>query len=220
MRILLIENDDLIGDGIEVGLKKMGFSLDWFMDGETGEKALSSAPYDAVILDLTLPKKDGLTVLQNWRKAKLYTPVLILTARDAVEQKVTGLQHGADDYLCKPFSLAELSARLQALVRRNHQQPTSELTFRDLIYNSQSQTTIKSGEVIPLTTKESQLLELFLLNKTKILSRELIQDKIYSWDDDVASNAIDVHIHNLRKKLYPDIIKTVYGAGYSLGDEK
>ncbi|WP_392561172.1 response regulator [Orbus sturtevantii] len=219
MRILLIEDDTLIGDGIQIGLKKLGFTLDWFIDGQEGENALSLAPYDAVILDLTLPKKDGLAILKNWRQSGLTTPVLILTARDAIEQRVTGLQSGADDYVCKPFALSELSARIQALIRRNHLKVVPELTFEDISYNPESQEVKKAGQLIILTSKETRLLELFLLNTNKVLSRELIQEKLYSWSDDVASNTVDVYIHNLRKKLGNNVIKTIYGAGYALSKE-
>ncbi len=217
MRILLIEDDDLIADGISVGLKKMGFTLDWFTDGLQGENALTLVPYDAVILDLSLPKKDGLSILKSWRQQAISTPVLILTARDAIDQRVIGLQMGADDYVCKPFALTELAARLQALIRRNHQQVTPELTHLDVTFNPENQQVKKAGQLVVLTSKETRLLALFLLNANKILSRELIQEKLYSWSDDVTSNTVDVYIHNLRKKLGNHFIKTVYGAGYALG---
>lgn len=217
MRILLIEDDMLIGDGICAGLKQFGFLIDWFTDSLQGENALMLAPYDAVILDLTLPDKDGLMILQTWRKAGLMTPVLILTARDAISQRVTGLQTGADDYVCKPFSLKELAARLQALIRRNYQQITPELTYLDIKFNSINQQVTKGGNAVTLTTKEVKLLELFMLNENRILSRKFIQEKIYSWSDEVSSNTVDVYIHNLRKKLGNHLIKTVYGSGYILG---
>lgn len=217
MRILLVEDDDLIADGICVGLKKMGFTLDCFTDGLQGENALTLAPYDAVILDLSLPKKDGLNILKSWRSQAISTPVLILTARDAIEERVTGLQMGADDYVCKPFALSELAARLQALIRRNHQQVTPELTHLNVSFNPDNQEVKNDGKLVILTAKETRLLELFLLNANKVLSRDLIQEKLYSWSDDVASNTVDVYIHNLRKKLGNHFIKTVYGAGYALG---
>lgn len=219
MRILLIEDDTLIGDGICAGLKKLGFTLDWFTDGQQGENALTLAPYDAIILDLSLPKKDGLAILKEWRQQGHTTPVLILTARDAIEQRVTGLQAGADDYVCKPFALTELAARLQALIRRNHQQVTPELQHLDITFNPETQQVKKAGHPVILTAKETRLLELFLLNSNKVLSRELIQEKLYSWSDDVASNTVDVYIHSLRKKLGSHFIKTIYGSGYALGTE-
>lgn len=219
MRILLVEDDKLIGDGIQMGLSKMGFTVDWFTDGQTGQDALFSAPYDAVILDLGLPKKDGLDVLSFWRQKKSETPVLILTARDAIEQRVEGLQKGADDYLCKPFALAELAARLQALIRRNHGHVEETLSFGDVVLYPAAQKVTKSGQEINLTVKEVAILELFLLSKNKVMTRELIQEKLYSWNDDVSSNTVDVYIHNLRRKLGNKIIQTVYGMGYKLGDD-
>jgi two-component system response regulator QseB len=220
MRILLIEDDKLIGDGIRAGLLKLGFSVDWFADGVLGKNAISSAPYDAVVLDLSLPGIDGLDILQGWRHNKLDTPVLILTARDAIEQRVLGLQTGADDYLCKPFALAELGARLQSLIRRSHGQATAELCHNEVCFNPSTRQVTKAGQPIALTAKEIVVLELFLHNRHRVLSKNLIQEKLYSWDDDVSSNTVEVHIHNLRRKLGNGFIRTVYGAGYSLGAEQ
>ena len=217
MRILLIEDDKLIGDGVRAGLTKLGFSVDWFTDGVVGKNALLSAPYDAVVLDLTLPGIDGLDILQYWRQSKQDTPVLILTARDAIEQRVTGLQAGADDYLCKPFALAELGARLQSLIRRSYGQATAELQHNDVIFYPATRQVTKAGNSIQLTAKEMIVLELFLHNKERVLSKSLIQEKLYSWDDDVNSNTVEVHVHNLRRKLGNDFIRTIYGAGYALG---
>lgn len=219
MRILLIEDDKLIGDGINVGLTIHGYSVDWFTDGLKGQQALLMADYDAVILDLGLPNIDGLNILSHWRKTMRKEPVIILTARDAIEQRVKGLQCGADDYLCKPFALEELIARLQSIIRRNYGQISSDLIFEDTKLNIANRQVTKNGMPIALTTKEVNLLELFLLNPNKLLSRELLQDKLYSWDTDVSSNTVDVYIHNLRKKLGNKMIKTVYGAGYMLGNE-
>ncbi|WP_434778396.1 response regulator [Neisseria sp. Ec49-e6-T10] len=220
MRILLVEDNQLIGDGIKTGLTKLGFTVDWFEDGALGQDALSSAAYDAVVLDLSLPKIDGLDVLAYWRQNKLNTPVLILTARDSIDQRVEGLQAGADDYLCKPFALVELAARLQALIRRDHKQVEPELSHADVCLVPSTKVVTKAGQVVTLTAKETALLEFFLLSKGKVLSRELIQDKLYSWSDDVASNTVDVYIHNLRRKLGNHFIKTVYGLGYKLEENE
>lgn len=220
MRILLIEDDKLIGDGINVGLSAYGYSVDWFSDGLQGRQALAMADYDAVILDLGLPKIDGLDILSQWRKEGHKEPVIILTARDAIEQRVKGLQCGADDYLCKPFALEELNARLQTIIRRTHGQTSSELIFEDIKLNLANRQVTKGDQVISLTTKEVNILELFLLNANRLLSRETLQEKIYAWDNDVSSNTVDVYIHNLRKKLGNKVIKTVYGAGYILGNEQ
>lgn len=218
MRILLIEDDKLIGDGINVGLNAYGYSVDWFCDGLQGQQALAMAEYDAVILDLGLPKLDGLQILAKWRKENHREPVIILTARDAIEQRVKGLQCGADDYLCKPFALEELIARLQTIIRRTHGQTSSELIFEDIKLNLANRQVTKADQIISLTTKEVNILELFLLNANRLLSRESLQEKIYAWDTDVSSNTVDVYIHNLRKKLGNKVIKTVYGAGYILGN--
>ena len=194
MRILLIEDDSLIGNGLQIGLTQLGFAVDWFTDGKTGLDALTSAPYDAVVLDLTLPKLDGLDVLQQWRVNNQDVPVLILTARDTLDERVKGLQHGADDYLCKPFALAEV-------VKLDPNQ-------RAVSLNAQG---------ISLTTREYKLLELFMLNKDRVLSRATIEEKLSSWDEEISSSALDVHIYNLRQKLGKQFIRTVHGVGYALG---
>lgn len=218
MRILLIEDDELIGDGLNVGLSELGFTVDWFANGKTGKEALFSAPYDAVVLDLSLPGMDGLEVLKQWRKHKNDTPVLILTARDALEQRISGLQQGADDYLCKPFALVEVAARLQALIRRRHGQYTDEIKFGHIVFSPATRSVTLKGKPVILTAREISLLELFLNNRDRVLSKSLIQDKLYSWDDSLSSNAVEVHIHNLRHKLGKKIINTVYGIGYQLGE--
>ncbi len=217
MRILLIEDDPLIGDGIKIGLTKSGFSVDWFTDGKTGLDAVKSALYDAVVLDLTLPKMDGLEILQRWRKDNQDVPVLILTARDTLDERIIGLQRGADDYLCKPFALAEVVARLQALIRRRygHTNPIIEHSLVKFDPN-QRKVTLKNEEV-SLTSREYNLLELFMHNKDRVLSRSFIAEKLYTWDDEVSSNALEVHIYNLHQKLGKQFIKTVHGVGYALG---
>lgn len=217
MRILLIEDDPLIGDGLKIGLTKFNYSVDWFQDGKTGFDALASAPYDAVVLDLTLPKMDGMDILQQWRKQNQDVPVLILTARDTLEQRVSGLKQGADDYLCKPFALSEVAARLEALVRRRHGSLNPVIRHGNLSFEPDARV-VKLDEVeISLTTREFKLLALFLNNKDRVLSRSLIEEKLHSWDDEISSNALEVHIHNLRKKLGNHFIRTVHGVGYTLG---
>jgi two-component system response regulator QseB len=217
MRILLIEDDSLIGDGLKVGLTKLGFSVDWFMSGEAGFQALSAAPWDAVVLDLSLPERDGLEILRQWREQGADVPVLILTARDALDQRVQGLQLGADDYLCKPFALSEVAARLQALIRRRHGQLQPELKHGKVVMSPGSHNVWIDGEAISLKSRELALLELFLRNPGRVLTRSQLEEKLYSWDDDVSSNAVEVHIHHLRKKLGTTFIRTVHGVGYTLG---
>lgn len=218
MRVLLIEDDQLIGDGIKAGLIKMGFSVDWFTEGKQGLSALDSAPYDAVVLDLSLPGMDGLDILRSWRQNGHDEPVLILTARDALEQRVAGLQQGADDYLCKPFALIEVAARLQALIRRRHGQVQTTLNHGSVSLDPINLTVTYNNEPIYLKPKEFALLELLLRNEGRVLPRPLIEEKIYNWDDDVSSNAIEVHIHHLRKKFGSSFIRTVHGIGYTLGE--
>ncbi|MCT9845187.1 two-component system response regulator QseB [Leclercia adecarboxylata ATCC 23216 = NBRC 102595] len=218
MRILLVEDDKLIGDGIKAGLTKLGFSVDWFTEGETGRAALYSAPYDAVVLDLTLPGIDGLQILREWREQGRSEPVLILTARDALNQRVEGLRLGADDYLCKPFALIEVAARLEALVRRSHGQAHSELRHGGVTLDPTRLVASLNGDTLVLKPKEFALLELLMRNAGRVLPRKLIEEKLYTWDDDVSSNAIEVHVHHLRRKLGSDFIRTVHGIGYTLGD--
>ncbi|MDD7995276.1 quorum sensing response regulator transcription factor QseB [Kosakonia radicincitans] len=218
MRILLIEDDPLIGDGIKAGLSKKGFSIDWFTEGKQGQAALFAAPYDAVILDLTLPGIDGLDILRHWRSQKRSEPVLILTARDAIDQRVEGLRLGADDYLCKPFALVEVAARLEVLIRRTHGQTQSVLRHGPVILDPVSLIATLEGETLVLKPKEFALLELLLRNAGRVLPRKLIEEKLYNWDDEVSSNAVEVHVHHLRRKLGSTFIRTVHGIGYTLGD--
>ncbi len=217
MRILLIEDDSLIGEGLKLGLTKSGFSVDWFTDGKTGLDALSSAPYDAVVLDLTLPKMDGLEVLQSWRRANQDVPVLILTARDTLDERITGLQRGADDYLCKPFALAEVVARLQALIRRRYGHTNPVIEHSLVKFDPNQRKVFLKDQEVTLTTREYNLLELFMHNKDRVLTRSSIEEKLYTWDDEVSSNALEVHIYNLRQKLGKQFIRTVHGVGYALG---
>ncbi len=218
MRILLIEDDSLIGDGLKIGLEKLGFTVDWFDDGLDGKEALMQAPYDAVVLDLGLPGEDGLDILQDWRRQGHKEPVLVLTARGDVDQRIVGLNSGADDYLGKPFALKEVQARLNALIRRNHGNINPLITYKDITFNPQTREITKDGKTVVMSPREIALLELFLLNKNKVLSKEVIENKIYSWSDEVQSNAVEVHVHHLRKKLGKDIIKTINKIGYILGE--
>lgn len=217
MRILLIEDDSLIGNGLQIGLNKSGFAVDWFTDGKTGLEAIDSAPYDAVVLDLTLPKMDGLAVLQAWRDKGVDVPVLILTARDTLDERITGLQRGADDYLCKPFALSEVVARLQALIRRRYGQTNPIIQHGFVKFDPNQRKVLLRDQEVLLTMREYKLLELFMLNKTRVLQRSFIEEKLYTWDDEVSSNALEVHIYNLRQKLGKQFIRTVHGVGYALG---
>lgn len=218
MRVLLIEDDPLIGDGLNIGLGKLGFTVDWFRDGWDGKEAIMQAPYEAVVLDLGLPGIDGLSILKEWRRGGRKEPVLILTAQGDVDQRVIGLESGADDYLAKPFALVEVAARLKALIRRRNDRMEPVITHGEIVFKPETRTVSFRGEEISLAPKELLLLELLLMNKNKVLSKETIENKIYSWDDEVQSNAVEVHVHHLRKKLGKQIIRTINKIGYTLGD--
>ena len=215
-RILLIEDDQNIADGIIKGLSSHHFMVDWFSDAKLGEMAIDEGVFDAVLLDLTLPKGDGMSVLANWRKRGIDTPVLIITARDAIANRVAGLNAGADDYLVKPFALDEVVARLQALIRRSQGRSQSLISYGDVSFNSESQQVFFKGQLVDLTVKEIAVLEQMLTHPKQVHSRASLEDKLYGWQQDVESNAIEVHIHHLRKKLGNEFILTKRGIGYYL----
>lgn len=219
MRVLLVEDDAIIGSGVRAGLTRLGFSTDWFRDGQEGFDALSAAPYDAVVLDLSLPGLDGLDILRRWRQQGLDVPVLILTARGALDQRLEGFHSGADDYLGKPFALEELAARLQALIRRRHGQTAACLVHGGVSLDTAGRRLVCNGEEISLPPRTLALLELFLLHRGQALTRRQIEDNLYPWGEEVSSNAVEVHVHAIRRKLGRDFIKTVHGVGYMLGEE-
>ena len=216
MRILLAEDDSLLGDGLRAGLRQLGFQVDWVRDGEAAERELRAQPYEAAVLDLGLPRKDGLDVLAAIRRSGIKTPVLVLTARDAVPDRIRGLDLGADDYVVKPVDLHELAARLRSLVRRAHGQPQECLIAQDIVLDPASRSVRKAGEPVTLSTREFDLLQAFMLGADRVLSREQLEQQLYSWGQEVESNAIEVHVHNLRRKLGPALIHTVRGVGYML----
>lgn len=214
MRILLAEDDELLGSGLRAGLDQRGFQVDWVRDGVVAERELRSGQHQAVVLDLGLPRQDGLAVLQALRARGLDTPVLVLTARDAVAQRVEGLNRGADDYVVKPVDLDELAARLHALVRRAHGKAQAVLQVRDVVMEPASRQVSRSGEAISLSNREFDLLQALLLNTGRVLSREQLEQHLYRWGHEVESNAIEVHIHHLRRKMGTGLIDTVRGVGY------
>jgi two-component system OmpR family response regulator/two-component system response regulator QseB len=216
MRILLAEDDPLLGDGLRAGLRQLGFQVDWVRTGDAAERELRGEPYAAAVLDLGLPGKPGLEVLAAIRRADVRLPVLVLTARDAVSDRIRGLDTGADDYLVKPVDLDELAARLRALVRRAHGQPQERLCAQDIVLDPASRQVWKDGEPVPLSTREFDLLQVFLLNAGRVLSREQIEQHLYAWGQEVESNAVEVHVHHLRRKLGAALIQTVRGVGYVL----
>jgi len=214
MRILLVEDDRLLGDGLQAGLTQAGYAVDWLRDGEAAVTALSTESFAAVVLDLGLPKRDGLSVLQWLRGRHDATPVLILTARDQLEDKVRGLDLGADDYVLKPFDLDEITARLRALVRRGHGRPEPVLAVGEIELNPAARSVTRAGQAVELTPREFDLLHLLLENTDRVLTRRTLEEQLYTWNDAVDSNALEVHIHHLRKKLGNDLIRTVRGVGY------
>ena len=216
MRILLAEDDTLLGDGLRAGLRQAGFLVDWVRDGPAAERELRAQPYAAAVLDLGLPGMDGLDVLASVRRAGVTLPVLVLTARDAVPDRIKGLDTGADDYVVKPVDLDELAARLRALVRRAHGQPQELLQVQDVQLDPAARTVQRAGQPVALSTREFDLLHALLLNAGRVLSREQLEQHLYSWGQEVDSNAVEVHIHHLRKKLGTALIQTVRGVGYLL----
>ena len=214
MRILVVEDDPLLGDALQSGLKQRGFDADWVRDGVAAESALAAEPYAAAVLDLGLPRLDGLRVLERARTRGNRVPVLVLTARDAVDDRVKGLDAGADDYVVKPVDLDELAARLRALVRRSRGEPNPVLEIADLRIDPAARTVHFRGGAVELQAKEFNLLHEFALNAGRVLSREQIQQRLYAWGEEVESNTVDVHIHHLRRKLAPELIRTVRGVGY------
>jgi DNA-binding response OmpR family regulator len=216
MRILLAEDDNLLGDGLRTGLRQLGFLVDWVRDGNAAERELRTQEYSAAVLDIGLPLQTGLEVLAHIRQARVMTPVLVLTARDAVPDRIQGLDLGADDYVVKPVDLNELAARLRALVRRAHGQVQEHLTAQDVVLTPSSRTVKRAGVVVTLSTREFDLLQAFMLSADRVLTRSQLEQQLYSWGQEVESNAIEVHIHNLRRKLGSNLVHTVRGVGYML----
>lgn len=216
MRILLVEDDPLLGDGLRAGLRALGFQVDWVRDGEAAERELRAEPYAAAVLDLGLPRRDGLDVLAAVRAAGVTLPVLVLTARDAVSDRIRGLDGGADDYVLKPVDLHELAARLRALVRRANGQSQETLRVGPLALDAAARQVWRDGQVVTLSPREFDLLHALMLAGGRVLSREQLEQQLYAWGQEVESNTIEVHVHHLRRKLGPAAIQTVRGVGYSV----
>ena len=220
MRILLIEDDELLGNGVHTGLCQEGYTVDWLKDGVSAERALRTENVDAIILDLGLPKLPGIDLLQITRNRGLVTQVLILTARETVEDRVEGLDSGADDYMTKPFELEELYARLRALLRRFAGRAGALLEFGSISLDPASHSVMLSGEPVSLSRREFSLLHKLLENAGRVLSRDNLTQSLYGWGDDVDSNALEVHVHNLRKKFGNDFIRTIRGVGYMVNKQE
>jgi DNA-binding response OmpR family regulator len=219
MRILLAEDDTLLGDGLRAGLRQRGYQVDWVRDGSAAERELRAEPYAAAVLDLGLPLMDGMQVLASVRRAGITLPVLVLTARDTVPDRVRGLDVGADDYVVKPVDLDELAARLRALVRRAHGQVQERLVAQDVELDPAGRSVTQAGVAVTLSGREFDLLYALMLGAGRVLSREQIEQQLYSWGQEVESNAVEVHVHHLRRKLGASLIQTVRGVGYMVARE-
>jgi DNA-binding response OmpR family regulator len=220
MRVLLVEDDRMIGESLREALRQQGFAVDWVRDGRAADTVLASERFDAVLLDLGLPQRGGLDVLKALRARGDATPVIVLTARDALSDKVSGLDAGADDYLIKPFELDELLARLRAVGRRQAGRTSSVLEVADLKLDPATREVSRAGRAVLLSAREFALLQALLERPGAILSRAQLEDRLYGWGEELESNAISVFVHQLRKKLGDDLLHTVRGVGYYVGPAK
>jgi DNA-binding response OmpR family regulator len=216
MRVLLVEDDELLGAGAKAGLEQAGYTVDWLRDGRQAANALADGEPDLLVLDLGLPGVDGLTVLRQLRARKSDLPVLVLTARDGIESRIAGLDAGADDYLVKPFDLGELTARLRAIGRRAQGRSHPLIEHGDLVFDPAARSVRVDGELVDLPARALAILEALLERPGIPLSRDRIEEILYGWGEGVESNAIEVHIHHLRKRLGKDRIRTIRGLGYMI----
>ena len=216
MRILLVEDDAMVGKALASGLTRAGFAIDWVTDGRAAELALANDVYNLAILDLGLPKMDGMAVLATLRGKGNGVPVLIASARDTVEDRIGGLEAGADDYLLKPFDMYELIARIRAILRRHSGSGSPLLAAGSIVMDLGRKLVTRDGEVVDLSAKEFAVLEALMQRPGKVISREAIEEAVYGWKDEIGSNAVEVHLHRLRKKLGTGAIKNVRGVGYKV----
>ena len=219
MRILLIEDDAMIGKAIRQGLSQSGFTVDWVSDGRAAELSLANGVYDLAILDLGLPKKDGMAILTTLRSLGNSMPVLIASARDTVRDRIAGLEAGADDYVLKPFDLNELIARVRALLRRQTGSATTVLRLGDLSLDPVRKVVTLGARVVNVSARELAILEALMRRPGAVLSRAKLEDSVYGWGEEVGSNAIEVHLHNLRRKLGSQRIRNVRGVGYRVTED-
>ncbi len=219
MRLLLVEDDEILGDGLAAGLKMEGYAVDWLTNGKLADEALKMNCYELVVLDLNLPDMDGLSILRALRARKDETPVMVLTAKDTVPDRVEGLDSGADDFVIKPFELDEVCARLRALARRNEGRSTPTVEHKGIVLDPASRQVTYSGEKVDLSQKEFEILSFLMGNLGRVVSRSRLEESLYSWSSDIESNTVEVHIHYLRKKLDSGIIRTVRGVGYIIDSE-
>jgi DNA-binding response OmpR family regulator len=216
VRLLLVEDDPMVGESIRDGLGQEGYTVDWVRDGKGAETALGAEPYAAVLLDLGLPRMDGLDVLRAARAKRNDVPILVITARDAVADRIKGLDAGADDYLVKPFDLDELAARVRALVRRAEGRAEPVMRHGPIALDPATRAVTLRGRPVELSGREFALLQALIARPGAVLSRAQLEERLYGWDEEVGSNAVEVHIHNLRRKLGADTIRNVRGVGYTI----
>lgn len=214
MRLLLVEDDRMIGEAVQTAMRQDGYAVDWVRNAESADTALKADSYGLVLLDLGLPGRDGLSLLRALRARKDRTPVLVITARDAIENRVAGLDSGADDYLVKPFDLDELAARIRALVRRSAGRAEATIDHLGVRIDPASRTVSRNGEPLPLSPREYAVLEALLLRPGAVLSRTQLEDRLYGWSDPIGSNAVEVYIHGLRRKLGRGFIRNLRGVGW------
>jgi DNA-binding response OmpR family regulator len=217
MRVLLVEDDRMIGESIRAALKQDGSAVDWVRDGRSAESALATEQFDLVLLDLGLPQRDGLEILRAMRLRHDQTPVIVLTARDALPDRVAGLDAGADDYLVKPFELEELAARIRAVTRRKAGRAEPAIEVGDVRLDPSMRQVTRGGEPVMLSAREYAVLEALMSRPGAILSRAQLEDRLYGWGDAIESNAVSVYVHQLRRKLGSDFIRNVRGVGYYVG---
>jgi DNA-binding response OmpR family regulator len=218
MRVLLAEDNNILGKSISRYLSRDGYAVDWFDNGDDAASALGNGVYDIAVLDVGLPGRSGLEVLHSMRSAGLDIPVLMLTARDALSDRIAGLDHGADDYVCKPCDLEELSARMRALLRRGNKLSAPVLRLGALELDLATHSATLAGEPLELSRRELSWLHVLIENAGKVVTRSRLENSLYSWNEEIDSNALEVHIHRLRKKLGPRFIKTIRGVGYIMVD--
>ncbi len=214
MRILLVEDDQSLGDGMCIALRREGFVVDWLTDGVQALQAIEQESFDLVILDLGLPRMDGMSVLNKVRDKAIDIPILVLTARDAIEDRVSGLDAGADDYVVKPFDIVEIKARIRAIVRRSKGRAVTTISHGEIEVHPDSMRAVYQGQDVTLTRREFVLLQELISRPGHVFTRDAIVQSLYGWGEEVESNALEVHIHHLRKKFYSGLIRTIRGVGY------
>lgn len=219
MRLLLVEDDEILGDGLVAGLTMEGYAVDWLTNGKLADEALKLNSYELIVLDLNLPDMDGLSILRSLRNRKNETPVMVLTAKDTVADRVLGLDSGADDFVIKPFELDEVCARLRALARRSEGRSAPTIAYKGVVLDPAAHQVTFNNDKIELSQKEFEILNFLMSNIGKVISRARLEESLYSWNSDIESNAVEVHIHHLRKKLDASLIRTVRGVGYIIDND-